>query len=328
MGAPSEKQSHFRTPLNQILGTEANVRVLRVLTDTTTPLSKSEVARRAALNPSGVRRILDDLIERGIVEAVGAGSQRPVQFRRNYPLAQPLEELFRAERDRVAEFYRALRSSITKHSDHIRAAWIEGPLARGEDELGDPVVIGVLAGSDVVGEVTSELTHALTPVGGRQEVRIEVKAYTVPDLVALPDSAVGELSETLPLLGAPPEAYLEEAAGSEERDRAWRTHEEVDQQALEFGRAIADRLADDPTLLERAKRFIDRRIHQASVTEREELREWALLLQSMSLPRLREFLVSDSERAERLRQTLPFVEVLTSEERDEIRSRARSTDDE
>lgn len=328
MGTPSEKQSHFRTPLNRIMGTETNVRVLRVLTDTQTPLSKPEVARRAALNPSGVRRTLDGLIESGIVEAVGAGSQRPVQLRRSHPLAGPLEKLFRAERERVDQFYRTLRSSIAEHSGQIRAAWIQGPLAHGQDELGDSVVIGVLASSDVIGEVTSDLTHALTPVGGRHEVRIEVKGYTVPDLLALPSSEVRQLSETLPLLGAPPEAYLEEEGEADELDQSSRTHEELDRQALEYGRAIADRLADDPTLLERAQRFIDRRIDKASGTERDELREWALLLESMSLPRLREFLVSESERAQRLRQTLPFLEVLTDEERNAVRSRTNARDDE
>lgn len=328
MGTPSEKQSHFRTPLNRILGTETSVRVLRVLADTQTPLSKPEVARRAALNPSGVRRTLDDLIECGIVEAVGAGSQRPVRLRRSYPLAQPLEQLFRAERNRVDEFYRALRSSVVERSDQVRAAWIQGPLASGQDELGDPVVIGVLASSDVLGEVTSELTHALTPVGGRHEVPIEVKGYAIPDLLALPESEVQKLNETLPLLGAPPESYLEEEAEPEEPDRSSRAHEELDRRALEYGRAVANRLAQDPTLLERARRFIDRRIDRASASERDELREWALLLESMSVPRLRELLVSESERAERLRQTLPFLEVLTDEERDEIRSRIGSSDNE
>lgn len=328
MGTPSEKQGHFRTPLNRILGTAANVRVLRVLTDTQTPLSKPEVARRAALNPSGVRRTLDDLIVCGIVEEVGAGSQRPVQLRRSYALAQPLEELFQAERNRVDEFYRTLRSSIVEHSDQVRAAWIQGPLANGQDELGDPVVIGVLANSDVLGELTSELTHLLTPIGGRHEVRIEVKGYTLPDLLALPDSETHELTETLPLLGAPPEAYLEDEAETEESDPSTRTHEDIDQQALEYGRAIADHLAHDPTLLERAQRFIDRRIAQAAASERNELREWALLLESISLPRLQEFLVSESERAERLRQTLPFLDVLSNEERNQIRSQIDSTEDE
>lgn len=259
---------------------------------------------------------------------VGAGSQRPVQLRRSYPLAQPLEELFRAERNRVDEFYRTLRSSIVEHSNQVRAAWIQGPLANGQDELGDPVVIGVLANSDVLDEVTSELTHLLTPIGGRHEVRIEVKGYTLPDLLALPDAEIRELSETLPLLGAPPEAYLENEAEIEESEPSTRTHEELDQQALKYGRAIADHLAHDPTLLERAQRFIDRRIDQASASERDELREWALLLESMSLPRLQEFLISNSERAERLRQTLPFPGVLTNEERSEIRGQIHSPEDE
>lgn len=328
MGTPTRKQGHFRAPLNTILGTEGNVRVLRVLAETRTPLSKPEVARRASLNASGVRRTLDDLIECGIVEAVGAGAQRPVQLRRNYPLADPLEQLFRAERDRVDELFHRLRSALGEHADRVRAAWIQGPFAADRDRAGDPLVIGVLAKSEVLGELTTDLTHALTPIGGEHEVRIEVKGYTVPDLVSLSGSEVAKLSRTLPLLGAPPEIYLEDEAEEEETLQALTQHEERDRQALAYGRAIADRLAHDPTLLERARKRIDRRLRSASASEREELREWALLLDSISPPRLREFLVSRSERAERLRQTLPFLDVLSDEEREEIREQALTTPDE
>jgi hypothetical protein len=38
----------------------------------------------------------------------------------------------------------------------------------------------------------------------------------------------------------------------------------------------------------------------------------------MSLPRLRRFLVDSGERATRLRQTLPFVDALSNDERDAI----------
>ena len=50
MRPTAEQQSALREPLNYILSTEVNVRVLRVIWRSQSPLGKSEVARRARLN--------------------------------------------------------------------------------------------------------------------------------------------------------------------------------------------------------------------------------------------------------------------------------------
>ena len=56
-----------------------------------------------------------------------------------------------------------------------------------------------------------------------------------------------------------------------------------------------------------------------SAREQKELIEWKRILQSMSIPRLKRFLVDDSERAIRLRQSSPFVGALSQDELEEIR---------
>jgi DNA-binding IclR family transcriptional regulator len=87
MRPPASKQDPLRTPLNQIFGSEGNVRVLRVLAFATEPIGRTRVARRAELNPSGVRRTLDRLAELGIVEAIGSGRGQSVRLRERYRLA-------------------------------------------------------------------------------------------------------------------------------------------------------------------------------------------------------------------------------------------------
>ena len=72
-----------------------------------------------------------------------------------------------------------------------------------------------------------------------------------------------------------------------------------------------------PSLVERAQRNLERRLRDASPGEHKVLEEWAQILRTTSLPRLRRFLVEDSERATRLRQSLPFVEAVTPQEIDE-----------
>jgi hypothetical protein len=112
MRPPSERQSALRAPLNHVLGTEAAVRILRVLTQTMSALGKTEVARRAQLNASGVRRAVDSLLDLGLLEPVGTGPRQSVRFRRDYPLAAALESLFEAERGRFDMLVDDLRSAV------------------------------------------------------------------------------------------------------------------------------------------------------------------------------------------------------------------------
>ena len=49
-----------------------------------------------------------------------------------------------------------------------------------------------------------------------------------------------------------------------------------------------------------------------------DLREWHTILSKYSRHRLRDFLVSDTPRAQRLRQSSPFFAVLSADERDEV----------
>ena len=56
-------------------------------------------------------------------------------------------------------------------------------------------------------------------------------------------------------------------------------------------------------------------MQKASERERRELTEWARVLDTMSPARLQRFLTEDSERATRLRQTVPARNLLTLSER-------------
>src|SRR3972149_6177663 len=69
----SRLQSALRCPLNHLLGTEANVRVLRVILLSDIPIGVSEIARLAELQPSGVARVCARLEDLGVIEAVGRG---------------------------------------------------------------------------------------------------------------------------------------------------------------------------------------------------------------------------------------------------------------
>jgi hypothetical protein len=92
-------------------------------------------------------------------------------------------------------------------------------------------------------------------------------------------------------------------------------HEHLDLRSRELARLIADRIAHDPSIVEDAKRYIERRLLSASQGERLELEEWQQVLATMSIPRLRRFLMKEGAQATRLRQSTPFLNVLSEQDR-------------
>ncbi|MBR9990237.1 MAG: hypothetical protein KFH98_10795 [Gemmatimonadetes bacterium] len=78
---------------------------------------------------------------------------------------------------------------------------------------------------------------------------------------------------------------------------------------------LADHLAEDPSIIHRAIEWIDERERNASGIPAGDLAEWRSILSTLSVRQVQALLVEQSERADRLRQSLPFVDVLTPRER-------------
>ncbi|HEX2076850.1 MAG TPA: helix-turn-helix domain-containing protein [Longimicrobium sp.] len=309
------RQSSLLSPLNQILGTEANVRVLRVLASAREPLSRAEAARRAQLDPSGVRRALDLLIAEGIVEHVGAGARRLVRLREAHPLADALRELFAAEGRRTDDLARAVRQAAERLSLAVPALWMMLPEA--EDGPG-MLRIDVLAGPREVDRAARELRNALADVERRFDVTIEVRAWTAADLRTLDEAGERALAGARPLLGLPPEHFIAGDASSGATGRPWRSHADLDRRSLALARAVGDRIAREPALIDRARRHIEERLAEAGPAERKVMEEWKSILDTMTPARLRAFLADPGERATRLRQSLPFAGVLSPAERERL----------
>src|SRR5918993_2012421 len=126
MRTPYRPENSLRAPLNRILGTETNVRLLRVLARANTPLSASELARRASLGRTSVYPALDALERTDIVEFTGVGAQRHVRLRAAHPLARAITGLFAAEAGRVDRLIAALRDAFKDMTPRPTSAWGEG----------------------------------------------------------------------------------------------------------------------------------------------------------------------------------------------------------
>lgn len=89
---------------------------------------------------------------------------------------------------------------------------------------------------------------------------------------------------------------------------------------------LAEFVAQDPGTLGRALCEVERRMERASPGALHELEEWAHLLSITTPRRLRDLLARPGERMTRLRQTMPVVRILASE--DQARLTAVALDDE
>ncbi len=138
-------QSALRAPLNTILGTEANVRLLRVLERTHEPMSGAELARETALTPPAVYAALDRLSETGMVERLGLKSRGQFRWNEKHPIASALRSLFAFERGRVERLVEGLKQAASSLSPPPRSVWWYGPSARSEDRLGDPLQVAIVA---------------------------------------------------------------------------------------------------------------------------------------------------------------------------------------
>lgn len=319
MRPTARSQSTLRTPLNHILGAEASVRLLRALAEHPAPLSRSELARHTRLQASGIAKALASLEETGVIELVGSGTRRLAQLRADHPLVPALRALFGSERSRADRVLELLRRAASAVYPVPVAAWVEGSATADHEVVDDSLVVVILTEPASVELAREAFETLLGDLERELDVVIDVRVRTRADLVVATDEERRRLASAIPLVGPPPAALTHDPTTSiGTSPSGMRTHAHSDARALSLASAIAERLRTDPSLVARARDWAQHRLQSASGGERRELREWARILRTMSLPRLRRFLVDPGERATRLRQTLPFLTALTADERHQL----------
>lgn len=297
----ASEQNALRSPLNQLLGTEAHVRLLRVLANEVVgPITTAEAAARAGLTSAGARRALDRLSKTGFVQRVGGGRSQQFALREADPLSAQLAELFRRERDRYEALLSSLRAVMESFGD-VRVAWINTPPVH----VGEPLDINVLCDAQAVSWIADEFRRQVADIEASFGLTIEVHIFTRADS---PDVVWDEV--TL-LSGVPEGVAPAHGAGPI-------THVEREERALRLSQAIVRLLDRNPSLTRRALRHIRRLLSEEQGAAAHDLREWQAILSQYSYERLQAFVVSTTSRANRLRQSSPFFAVLTPDERDEV----------
>jgi hypothetical protein len=314
MRPPKERQNRLLQPLNEIFGTEANVRLLRVLALRNTSLTAGELAKRAMLGRTSIYPALRELERTGVVEFIGAGARKLVQLRERYPLSQILRELFRAEARLFDALTIALRELLSALPRAPISAWIDHG---GEDpESMDTITLYLVARPEELNTLTDYLNNRLADVERKYDVPIAVHGFTRSELETLHRTR-SVLNSVVLLAGVPPIALLPRPRPAANTSTPV-SHDEHDARSRRLAIAIAAKIRRDPGLIAIAEDRLKRRAQEAGPRERRELMEWIRILSTMSPARLQRFLVENSERAVRLRQTLPALKFLSPVERDAV----------
>lgn len=304
----SEPQDLLRHPLNAVFGAESHVRILRYLALAGGPAGATEIGVRTKISAPGVRKALSKLVAAGVVLRKGTGRSFQYELNRATRLGTAIVALYDAEGRRHHDLVRRLREVAERSGPAPRSVWIQDSPV----EPGASMTVGVLHSPRELGPYLRDLRLQLAEVEREFELTIELAGYTVADL---PDQrpAVEQLIAGTPLPATRSNRFAVTADGS---------HAALDARAHERAKLVSSMIERDPILVPKAKEWIDRLLEQGPGMADADLREWRSVLDTYSLPRLATFVKSSTPRAERLRQSSPFLPVLTNDQRRELEEKA------
>ena len=175
-------QGPLRYPLNEIFGTQAHVRLLRVMANEVEgPLTVVDVARHAGLTVPGAKKALEKLLQSGFVSRVGGGRKHQYEIRRSDRLMQIVVELFQAEKSRYEQLLAAIKQEIKNLIPPPQAAWIQAT----PKEINEPLIVGLLHESLHLSECVRQLRAGLHRVEKDFDLTIELEGHTKADIPEL-----------------------------------------------------------------------------------------------------------------------------------------------
>lgn len=97
-------------------------------------------------------------------------------------------------------------------------------------------------------------------------------------------------------------------------------HDLIDKRSLELHRLVAEKIRQQPELMEFVLGRLNRSISEPRLSEscKDRLREWQTILTRHTLPEVLDIMTEDSHEGQRLRHSTPFSGILTQSERLEV----------
>jgi predicted nucleotidyltransferase len=169
-------------PLDQILGSPALVRVVRVLAGHGGSLAVADLSRRTKLSLPSVRAALRRLLDVELAGVVGAGRSLVCELSKDHPLGPALIALFDAERKQADTVFRSVRTAAASLDPRPLGVWLFGSVTRGEDEAASDIDVAVVSAQSRVTAQAEALRDAIARALPAQVHRISVVALSPGDV--------------------------------------------------------------------------------------------------------------------------------------------------
>ena len=207
----------FPEPLSSVVP-GLHGRVLGVLARTDQPLTGRAVAGllRAPASPSGVQKVLDDLVGNGVVVAAPAGRARLYTLNRDHVAYQAIDQLAHL-RDRLLE---RIKAEAESWDVPAKAVWLFGSTARGQGDADSDLDLLIVRPDHVdesdprwLRQIVTLTEHATAWSGNSCEV-VEYSAQELRELISHGERLVTELRrDAVPIAGTSPQQTLNRKAG-------------------------------------------------------------------------------------------------------------------
>ena len=211
----AKRSSTLHRPLDAMLGTVANVRVLRALTEHGGALAATAIATRARVARQSAWNAVARLSELGIIETFGEPHGTLFRLNAAHPFVASLQALFQSEAQRVERLFETVRAAAKAMKPAPIAIWLYGSVARGEDKPGSDIDLAILSPADHPSAQEMALTDALYPFMGELTSRMSIIGMTRADVRRMKrggDRIWKEIErDAVPIVGpAPTEALREQ----------------------------------------------------------------------------------------------------------------------
>lgn len=169
-------------PLDDVLGTRALVRVLRVLASHGGSLAVADIARRAKLTLPSVRTALRRLLDLEVTTGIGAGRSMVCELRQEHPLVPVLVSLFSVEQKQATTVLGAVREAAGRLDPAPWAVWLYGSVARGEDDAASDIDIALVTAAPESGAQADALRDAVSRTRAASAERVSVITMAPADV--------------------------------------------------------------------------------------------------------------------------------------------------
>lgn len=205
-------QSALRAPLSRLVGSQANVRVLRELSRHGGQLSAPRLTAQTGLAHRSVYLALSELQAMKIVDVRGSGSTWLYQFEHHHPLAGFLSALFEAEERRFDDILECIETAAKACNKGVIAVWLHGSVARGDDQPTSDLDIAVVTTPGARSRIDNAIREQLRTAEGRLLFTASLMMIGTDDLLRLARERApwwkGVLKDGRPIVGDRPEALL------------------------------------------------------------------------------------------------------------------------